>query len=93
MSISIYLAKWGLAFCIPLILVFGTQKTIAQDEDPQRLPKGQLLEAPEIKYERDRPSDFDKAGSSSSIVYEEGFEGGVSGWTARGVWAIGEPTK
>ncbi|MEF8816382.1 MAG: VWA domain-containing protein, partial [Salinibacter sp.] len=34
-----------------------------------------------------------KSADPFSVVYEEGFEGEVSGWTVEGTWAVGEPTS
>ncbi len=80
-------------FVTSLVFVFGGTSVFAQDDDQQKPSKGQLLDAPEIRYERDRVSGVAKSAQPSSIVYEEGFEGDVSGWTGEGVWAIGEPTS
>ncbi len=80
-------------FVTSLVFVFGATSVFAQDDDQQKPSKGQLLDAPEIRYERDRVSGVAKSAQPSSIVYEEGFEGDVSGWTGEGVWAIGEPTS
>ena len=85
--------RWTLLLVLPLGCVFGATGALAQDEDEQRPPKGQLLDAPEIRYERNRVSSMAKSADPSSVVYEEGFEGDVSGWTVEGTWAVGEPTN
>jgi len=86
--------KWVFLLAFPFVVgILSAERGVAQDKDEQRPPKGQLVEAPEITYERNRPLDLAKAASSASIIFEEDFEGEVSGWTEEGVWSIGEPTS
>ena len=91
---NIYATTRAFLLLFGACILFGGQAIYAQEVDDKEKPeKGKTLKAPEIQYERERANSFSKSHSSSNIVYQEGFEGSVSGWSTNGTWGVGEPTS
>lgn len=82
---------WRVALCISgVISISGIMSAVYAQQDEPKIPKGQLL--PVVQVEKSWSGRGLKK-QVLSVVFEENFEGNISGWTVSGKWAIGTPNS